>query len=1066
VEVPSGVYRQIVESSPDGIWVLDETGRTTFANERAAAMLGRTRAEMEGLSVYDTLDEVGRQQFGDHLRMMLSGVYSPTEVECGLLRKDGSRLWALVTESPLYDERGNLVGFVHRLTDHTERRRLSDESERTKAALAEAQSIARIGSWEVDLRTDQVTWSDNMYRLLGVDPDTFELTREAVAELIVEEDRERVLDAVRLAEEKSGFCEYDARVRRPDGEIWVHGRGVVSYDDEHQPLRFGGTVQDVSEVMSVELQLVDAVVLNSLMQAMASAANESETLVEALEMAAEQLLTHDDWSRAVVLRPEGDELVPMEIGTGTSRLPMPTPIEVEVAERAWREGGPVFEEQHQPSRPALGFPLMLGDEAVAVVVITATSPFERHDMLRSMTRQVSGQLARVAERERVTAERERTAAELATARDQAMEASRLKSEFLATMSHEIRTPLNGVIGLNDLLLRTTLDAHQRRLAEGVQGAGRALLAIINDILDFSKIEAGKLQLEHVDFEVRPVFDQVATFLAEGARSKGIELVVGVHPDVPAHLTGDPTRLSQVLTNLVANAVKFTVKGEVVVRCTLQAEAEDGSEVMLRVTVADTGIGIAPERQNGLFEPFTQADASTTRTFGGTGLGLAISRQLVAAIGGQIGVTSSPGVGSTFWFTARFERSAQAVALSAMSRREHLLDRRRALVVCDIASNRGMLAETLSGWGMAVDEARDPRSALEQVQSSGPYDLVLLDLVMPGRNPMQSARAIRALEGASTVVVLSVQHLEESALREAGVSAVLYKPVSQSSLFDRLVTVMAAAHGGTEVGVVRPQPVLRNRRRHLLVVEDNEVNQLVAMGVLEALGYTADIACDGSEGVTRASTGSYDAVLMDVQMPRMDGYDATRAIRRLADPSRSRVPIVAMTAAAVEGEREKCLDAGMDEFLTKPLDPRLLDRTLDRILGYSDDAAEAAPEPAPAPVDGAQPDLDPGRLDELMEMGGGAEQLVRRAIDNFVAGADEALATIREAADAGDAPGLRAAAHKLKGSAQNLGAVAVGAAGLDLELLADAGSTAGADGLVERLDAAMARAVDALRSYAT
>lgn len=1061
MEVPSGLYRQIVESSSDGIWIFDADGRTTYANPRAAELLGRTLEEMDGLSVYATLDEPGQEQFAEHLALMRNGVHSSSEVECSLVRKDGTRVWAMVTDAPLYDGEGTLVGFVHRLTDHSTRRALMEELRRSREQLTDAQAIARTGSWELDLVTDKVTWSDNLYSLLGLTPETFTPSRESFLQLLADEDRDRVAAEVQLAIEKSGFCDYDARVRHSGHEIWIHGRGVVGYDDAGVPVRMGGTAQDVTEVMQVELQLLDAVVLNALMQSLASAANESETLAEALGVAQAQLLGHEDWSRAVALRPVRDRLQPMAVGRPLGPVPQIEEFEVALAERAWRSGGPEFDETSHPRTPSLAFPLLLGDETVAVVVMTTTSPFERHDMLRSMADQVSGQLARVAERERIADERERAARELAAARDQAMEASRLKSEFLATMSHEIRTPLNGVIGLNDLLLRTRLDGHQRRLSEGVQGAGRALLSIINDVLDFSKIEAGKLQLEHVDFEVRTVFDQVASFVAEGAREKGIELVVGVHPDVPRRLTGDPTRLTQVLSNLVSNAVKFTADGEVVVRCTLHAD--EGAAVLLRVTVADTGIGIEQSRQQGLFEPFTQADASTTRTFGGTGLGLAISRQLVAAIGGQIGVTSTPGVGSTFWFTGRFERASAQASAPERVRRDHLLDRRRALVVCDIASNRGLLAESLAAWGMCVDQARDPSEGLDLVEAADDYDLVLLDLVMPGRDPVATARAVRRLAAGPSVVVLSSRQLDEQVLAAAGVTGVIHKPVSQSTLFDRLVTMMAAAHGVVDAGLARPPRELRSLDRHLLVVEDNEVNQLVALGVLEALGYTAEVAHDGLEGVERARTGTFDAVLMDVQMPRLDGYDATRAIRALDDPVRSRVPIVAMTAAAIEGEREKCLAAGMDEFLTKPLDPRLLDVTLGRVLGVGAGLVDPVATPGPA-GDTPALDLDPGRLEELMEMGDGAEVLVRRAVDNFVTGSGTSLAEIRKAAADGDAVALRAAAHKLKGSAQNLGAMAVGQAGLDLELLADAGTTDGADVLVEQLDAALARAVTALRAY--
>ncbi|MGZ4504899.1 MAG: response regulator [Nocardioidaceae bacterium] len=1060
------LYRQIVDAFQDGIWIFDADARTTFSNDATAELLGRTPEEMVGLSMFDTLDDVGKGQLAAHLGELRAGVHNAYEVECCYLRKDGSPVWVMVRENILYDADGNVSGYFHRLTDWRERRELIAELRHSKEQLADAQEIAKTGSWEWNLVTDEVTWSDQLCRMMGVDPETFVPTREGFLDMVLEKDRATVVEAVRAAQEAGGDFSYDVRARRGDGDvIWIRGRGLVVHDVDGHPARVDGTAQDITDIKQVELQLLDAVVLNVLMQAMATAANESETLAEALGVTQQQLLGHEDWSRAIALRPgtgaDGAELLtPMEVGKpDTEAVPFelePMPHECDLARRAMHAGDVVFDERTQPLTPSIGFPIRVEDETAAVVVITARSPFERHEMLRSMARQVSDQLGRVAERER-------TADELAAARDAAMEASRLKSDFLATMSHEIRTPMNGVIGLNDLLLRTGLDGHQRRLAEGVQGAGRALLAVINDILDFSKIEAGKLQLESVDFEVQPVFEAVAAMLAETAHEKGIELVVGVRPEVPERLNGDPTRLSQVLVNLVSNAVKFTAAGEVVIRCGVVPGAGTGTgegDVVLRVEVTDTGIGIPEAKQAGLFEPFSQADASTTRTHGGTGLGLAISRQLVAAIGGDIGVFSEPGVGSTFWFTGRFQASGTTAASRPSG--QHVLHGRRALVVDDNESNRVVVAELLADWEMAVDEAPGADDALRKLRAAraagAPYDVVLLDLLMPGRDGLQLAEAIRALTGSASprlLLLSSTDDVDQERVRRAGISVNLTKPLARSALFDGLVDCLAESHGLSAVTRPAAQPHSAARGKHLLVVEDNEVNQVVALGVLEMLGYTADVAGDGRSGVERYAAGGYDAVLMDVQMPRMDGYAATRAIRA-QETGRAHVPIIAMTAAAIEGEREKCLAAGMDDFLTKPLEPARLESTLRHWLG---------PGAAEEPVD--EPDalvLDQGRLAMLEEMGEGAAALIDRAVANFITRAPEAMQDIRSAVDHRDPQELRMSSHRLKGSALNLGAASVGRLCLALEQLGDSGSTDGADRLLAELEQELDRAALALRDY--
>jgi PAS domain S-box-containing protein len=1044
------LLKALMDNTPDHVYFKDVDGRFIMISKAHAVDFGLgDPSQAVGKTDFDFFtDEHARPAFEDEAEIMRTGrpIVGLEEKET---RLDGGLTWVSTTKMVRRDSHGRTLGTLGISRDITAQKMARAAIERFRIGFEQG----AVGQALTSLDGRFIEVNDALAGMLGFSP--AELAGRPFDELTHPDDRAMSAAAADELRSEKAARRFEKRYLSRSGAIvWADVNVALVCDEHGQPDYFVGSFVDITERKQAEETL-----------------RESEEKYRTLvERANEAIYIAQDGVFVFANRKMADLVgVPLENLAGKPFVAFIYPDDVGIVKAnyeqriAGKEVGDAYDFRMVSTNNAMRWVFL------SVATIQWNGRLATLNMLTDVTARKQA--------ERALEETNRALAEATT---RAEGANRAKSEFLANMSHEIRTPMNGVIGMTGLLLDTKLNPEQRRYAETVRASGESLLTLLNDILDFSKIEAGKLELETLDFDVRALLDDFAQLLALRAQDKGLEFICAAAPDVPAYLSGDPGRLRQVLLNLAGNAVKFTHEGEIAVRASVESETD--TEVTLRFSIKDTGIGIPLAKQGLMFQKFTQADASTTRQYGGTGLGLAISKQLSEIMGGRIGLVSEEGHGSEFWFTARFGKQAgkaRNVTPPAQIRGVHIL------IVDDSPTNREILAAQLNAWGTRSEETSDGPGALialARARDAGdPFAAVILDMQMPGMDGEDLARAIKTDPTlAQTILVLmtsignrgDARHMEE-----LGFAAYLVKPARQSDLFDCLATVLAGASAAQPVRPIVTRHAIREMRRgslRILLAEDNITNQQVALGILRKLGLHADAVANGAEAVSALESISYDLVLMDVQMPTMDGFEATLHIRdRQSTVLNHDVPIVAMTAHAMQGDRQRCLDAGMNDYVTKPVSPQALSEALARWL-----PADEASKPAEVPAQLSATATVPGEGDPAEDTGTATfdrvglmarlmddEDLARTVVDGFLQDVPKQIEALRSYLAAGDIAGAGRQAHTIKGASANVGGEGLRAAALGMEQTTQSGDIAAVRDRLPEIESSFARLEVAMRAFA-
>ncbi len=1067
-------YRTLVDHSLQGLVIVQEQ-RYVFANPMMSQITGYTVEELLAMSTADIINMVypeDREMIVNHHQRRMQGLEAPTRYEYRIIRKDGEVRW-LETHVTLTSYQGKPAAQVAYI-DITERKQTEEALQRNEANLIAAQRIAHVGNWCWDMQTDRLQWADEIFRIFGLEPQECYVTYQLFLHAIHPDDRAFVAEAVQRAVQEQQPYNLHHRIVRPHGEERiVHEQGEIIYDQQGTPLRMIGTVQDVTERVRAEEEVRR---LNTDLEqrviARTAELHQSQALLQGvLEHSPTGIFVTDIDDHYLLCNHYARTLFELSSDNiiGKTAYDFMPP---DIAAR-WEATSHQVQEVQKP----LEFEDIVEYQGILRTFLTLKFPI--YDEWGTIFA-IGGISTDITERKKIE---ER----LQYAQQQAEAVTQAKSEFLANMSHEIRTPMNAVIGMTNLLLDTPLNSEQHEYVETVRISGDALLTLINDILDFSKIEAGRMDIDHHPFNLRTCIEEALELLAPKAAEKGLEIAYQMDETLPEYLLGDITRVRQVIVNLISNGVKFTHQGEVVIEVIGNQEQEPANQThgqpetmpnasfTYHLQVRDTGIGISPEHMDRLFQSFSQIDTSTTREYGGTGLGLAISKKLIEMMGGSIWAESEVGKGSVFHLKLTFEKADPTICQLPLPS-AYPLKNKRVLIVDDNATNRQIINHYVNRWDMQARVVSSGKEALELLGQGEQFDIAILDMHMPGMDGVQLATRIHSQEMANRTEIVErsnstprpmpivlytslMMRRSTESFNRANIVAVLVKPARPALLRETLINIMQGKtrpDAATTLYSTFDHQLGERHPLRILLAEDNIINQKVALRLLEKMGYRADVAANGQEVLNALHKKFYDVILMDVQMPEMDGVETTQRIREYW-PHDQQPCIIALTAHAMQGDRQWLLTAGMDDYMGKPIRVEELAEKLQKVEGRTKEkdvlsiqSSITAPfETTTRTTSNQQAEpLDPQAHALFQEiMGDMASQLITMFLEDV----PEKMTLLQHASEAADVEAIYRIAHTLKSSSAQLGASHFSKMCKELETKGRAKNLQGVQSLIHELD---------------